>query len=116
MKNIILIIVILLSFCMPRIINAADTWVCWMHEVKLFGAGNQRLSDNSWSILGTDADKITCEKKIELFYAKCATDKSLMCEQIHNSGKTQYESDGAWKIINVNFICLPDTVNPRGTD
>ncbi len=103
MIKFVLIICLVLLF--PVLVSADSNWVCWMKTEWFGSAGHQQASNTWWDIIGVAPDQSTCENNKKTSEAK----SSLLQE----SGKKNYESDGAWSQAFRSLVCLPETIDPR---
>src|SRR5215475_5944348 len=124
MRRTIAAVAVAASALVPTSALADCAWVLWgeltqQALVPLTAGGPLSPAEHSWTAVMADAAKVNCEKQLA-WKVQEASKKDNKRDEVRVGGnmvlKTTYAPEGETAILRATFrfICLPDTVDPRG--
>lgn len=89
--------------------SAECAWVLWL-DLKTIPANN---SEREWTTVGAYSNKRDCEESLKATMAlQSRADKD---ETVESQGKNTISKKTAFGHMFLRYVCLPDTVDPRGS-
>ncbi len=103
-------LVLILVFAAPLVAGAECAWVLWQESSSVSG----KVLASGWSILGAHSLQGECEKRqaAEIAYRLAAQGGEYGQRVLVQTTVVVSWPDG--RTSNWKFLCLPDTVDPRG--